>query len=93
MKNLKKVLILAALSVSVLCTGCFADKQLAEENGKVIIDLPPGEKLVNLSSDRFYQYVIRRKRRVDEAKEEYLVDRVSYTDKDQRTGIILIREH
>lgn len=90
---MKKVLILALLSIAVLCTGCFGDKQLAEENGKVIIDLPPGEKLVNLSSDRYHQYVIRRKRRVDEAKEEYLVDRISYTDKDQRTGIILIREH
>ncbi len=91
----KKILVMALLVMAViLCAGCSNyDKELVKESGTKVIDLPPGEKLVNFAADRDYKYVVHRKRQADEVPEEYIVDRISYAVLDIQSRYVVIREH
>lgn len=89
---MKKLCIMMLLAAVILCTGCGGDRELAVENGRRIIDLPPGEKLVNFAARQYERYVIHRKRLADEAPEEYTVDMID-TDGDIHSAYFIIREH
>lgn len=90
---MKKLFAMTLLTAAILCTGCGGDREMAVENGKNIIDLPPGEKLVNFAGSRYYDYVTYRKRRSDEPLEEYIVDKVDRCDGDIHSATYIIREH
>lgn len=89
--TLKKLFAIAILTIAILCAGCGGDKEMVIENGKGIIDLPPGEKLVNFAGSRYADYVIHRKRRSDESLEEYTVDKIAGGD--MHSAAYIIREH
>ena len=91
---MKKIFTAVLLTAAILCTGCSNyDKELVKENGTKVIDLPPGEKLVNFAADRDYKYVIHRKRQAYEVPEEYIVERISYAVLDMQSRYVVIREH
>ncbi len=90
---MKKFFAVVLLTAAILCAGCGGDREVTTENGKDIIDLPPGEKLVNFAGSRYHDYVIHRKRRSDEPLEEYTVDKVDSDDGGIHSAIYIIREH
>ena len=90
---MKKLFAAVLLIAAILCTGCGEDGKIAIENGKKVIDLPPGEKLVNLAGSRYHDYVIHRKRRSGEPLEEYTVDKIDNTSDDIWSAAYIIREH
>lgn len=89
---MKKLFIAALLTAAILCTGCGGDREVSVENGKKVIDLLPGEKLVDFAAYRYKRYVVHRKRKADEAPEEYTVDEISNSG-DIHTSRFIIREH
>ena len=90
---MKKLFAMTLLTAAILCTGCGGDREMAVENGKNIIDLPSGEKLINFAGSRYHDYVIHRKRRSDEPLEEYTVDKIDSGDGDIHSATYIIREH
>lgn len=89
---MKKLFIAALLTAAILCTGCGGDREVSVENGQKVIDLLPGEKLVDFAAHQYSRYVIHRKRKADEAPEEYTVDEISNSD-GIYTSRYIIREH
>lgn len=88
---MKKLFAAALLIAAVLCAGCGGDKKVVVEDGHQVIDLPPGEKLVNFAASRYEEFVIHRKRQVNESPEEYTVDMIDASD-DIHSARYIIRE-
>ena len=78
---------------ALLCAGCNDGNKIAEENDSKIIDLPPGEKLVNFAGSRYYNYVIHRKMHAGENPEEYTIDSISTADDSYKKKAYVVREH
>ena len=89
---MKKLCIMMLLAAVILCSGCGGDRGVVVENGKHVIDLPPGEKLVNFASARYNKFVVHRKRQANEFPEEYTVDMID-DNKDIHSVYYIIREH
>lgn len=94
---LKKLFVMTLLIMTaILCAGCGGDKKLADDGKTITIDLPEGEKLVNFAGDQYGEYVIHRRRRVDEKPEEYTVDKIGsdgFCGYEQTSGRYIIHEH
>ena len=91
-KIVKKLCIMMLLAAVILCSGCDGDREIIVENGKQVIDLPPGEKLVNFAASRYNKFVVHRKRQANESPEEYTVDLIDNND-DIHSVYYIIREH
>ena len=88
----KKLCIMMLLAAVILCSGCDGDGEVVVENGKRVIDLPPGEKLVNFAASRYQKLVVHRKRQANESPEEYTVDLIDTGD-NIHSVYYIIREH
>ena len=89
---MKKLCIMMLLTAVILCSGCDGGREMVVENGKRVIDLPSGEKLVNFAASRYKNFVIHRKRRANESPEEYTVDLIDTGD-NIHSVYYVIREH
>jgi len=69
MRKLSMVLLLA---ISLIFSGCGNDEMRAED-GHMVIDLPEGQKLVNIAAEGQNTFCAIRGRHTDEEAEEYTV--------------------
>ncbi len=92
-EKMKKLFTVVLLVVAVLCIGCSESEKINKEGDTVVIDLPPGEKLINFASSRYDDYVTYRTRHQDEYPEEYKVDRINKSSHERKNKHVIIREH
>lgn len=90
---MKKLFAAVLLTAAILCAGCGRDKTVNKEGDTIIVDLPPGEKLINFASSQYDDYVVHRKRHQGESPEEYTVDEIHKGNGEQKSKYIVIREH